>query len=252
MKSLPFEVSFAHLGNLPSTIRRVAIQSLTAGLALLLTCCLLAPAATLRAQTEPSPEAGQEGVRDVQPDVSAETSEPIFVLASTKIQAPAEHSTATGVIVTTSKNGYAGTVHYTCALTTKTETATPPLCAMYPAQETLSEGGNAQPLMLIFGKGTHLPDGITEGKNSAGGSLRWLGTGGAVLASCLIFGIPARRRRWRSILPVLLLLIEAGGFAGCGDVPQIMTAGQYLFKVTATDSKDANITTSVTIPVRVL
>jgi len=255
MKSLPLDVSFARLGNLPSTIRRVAPQVLTAGFALLLTVGLLSPAATLHAQTEALDRVTQDNnLRDDQAaaDATPETTAPTVVLTKTSIKAPAEHSTASGVILTASKNGYSGTVNYSCELMTKTSTETPPMCAMDPGHETLAEGAKAQPIMLIFGKGTKLPTGVTEGSNATGNHFPWAGTGGAVLASCLLFGIPARRRRWKAILPILLLLVGVSGFAGCGALPQMITAGQYSFKVTATDAKDAKITTSVMIPVEVL
>jgi hypothetical protein len=250
---LPLAVSLARLGNLPSTICRFAPRILTAGFALTLILGLLIPAAKLHAQSENSERIHQDNGLQNGPlaeDSVADSASPTVVLISTTIQAPGEHTTASGAIVTTSKNGYAGTVNYTCALTTKTNTETPPMCAMYPAQETLVENGKAEPMMLIFGKGTHLPPGVTEGRN-AGSSFRWMGTGGAILACCLLFGIPARRRRSWAILPVLLLA-AVGGFSGCAEVPQMMTAGQYSFKVTATDSKDAKITSSVAIPVVVL
>lgn len=253
MKSLPLEVSFARLGNMPSPSRRVAPHVFTAGLALFLTVGLLSSAATLLAQDEPSGQIAQNlSSREAQPDdnPAKQTTEPTFVLTQTSIKAPAEHSTATGVILTTAKNGYSGTINYTCELMTKTSTDTPPMCAMDPGHETLEENGKAQPMMLIFGKGTHLPTGVTEGQNSPG-SFKWIGAG-AVLASCFLFGIPARRRTWKTILPILLLLVTVSGFAGCSAVPQMMTAGEYSFKVTATDAKDAKITTSVNIPVEVL
>jgi hypothetical protein len=48
-------------------------------------------------------------------------------------------------------------------------------------------------------------------------ALFWPSTGGAVLACVLLFGIPARRRHWRTTLGVFaLLLVFTGGAIACG------------------------------------
>jgi MYXO-CTERM domain-containing protein len=51
-----------------------------------------------------------------------------------------------------------------------------------------------------------------------GGKRRgWEGAGGgAVLALLLFFGIPARRRKWQSMLGVLVLTMALGSLAACG------------------------------------
>jgi hypothetical protein len=175
------------------------------------------------------------------------TGPPSFVLSNTSVSLPAEHSTAAPAILTTSEGGYSGTINYTCALTSTTNAASPPECAMYPATETLTAGGTASPLMLIFGKGTRLPSGTTIGTN-----VHWWGAGSAVLAFCLLFGIPARRRGWKSMLSAILLLVAMAGFSACSSHAKFISAGNYTFTVTGTDSKDSTITSSATVAVRVL
>ena len=169
-----------------------------------------------------------------------------FALSDVTTSLPSEHTTAAPVITTTSEGGYTGTVNFTCALETKTSTATPPECAMYPASETLTAGGTASPQMLIFGKGTKLPSGT-----SASNNVRWLGAGSAVLAFGLLIGIPARRRQWRSILSAVLLLVAVASFSACSYSGKMITHGVYVFKVTATDSKDATNTATATVRVTV-
>jgi hypothetical protein len=45
----------------------------------------------------------------------------------------------------------------------------------------------------------------------------WMGAGGgAVLAFLVFLGIPARRRSWRQMLGVLVLMTALGSLAGCG------------------------------------
>jgi hypothetical protein len=181
-----------------------------------------------------------------------------FTLANTSFSLAGEHTTGSVAIVTTSIDGYAGTVNMTCKLTTGPKTATPPECGMNPASVTLTVGGTAQPFILIFGKGTTLPPGITLGSNvpsspSKGKGLGFgLSAGGAVLACGLLFGIPGRRRGWRAMLSVLLLLVAASGFTACISTPKMITTGQYTFTVTGTDSADSTVVATATIKVRVL
>jgi hypothetical protein len=69
----------------------------------------------------------------------------------------------------------------------------------------------------------------------------WLG-GGAVLAFLIFFGIPARRRSWRSMLGAFLVMAALAGLSGCGDFWQApggntadgTTTGNYTFTVTGT------------------
>jgi hypothetical protein len=78
----------------------------------------------------------------------------------------------------------------------------------------------------------------------------WYATGGATLACLLLFGIPARRRTWRTMLGMLLLLVSVacgavacggggdasrGGGGGSGGTGHAgTTAGNYTVTVTAT------------------
>jgi hypothetical protein len=173
---------------------------------------------------------------------------PGFVIGSvSNFSLSGEHTTGALPLPVTSKGGYAGTVNFTCSLTSKTTVAAPPECAMYPATETLTSGGTAQPEILIFGKGTNLPKGITLGSNA-----KWLGAGGAVLACCLLFGIPARRRAWKSVLSAVLLLITIAGLSSCVTTPKLIDAGTYTFTVVGKDSKDGSNTATATVKVIVL
>jgi hypothetical protein len=66
----------------------------------------------------------------------------------------------------------------------------------------------------------------------------WFAAGSAVLACVFLFGIPAGRRRWRSILGMLLFLaalggsvLSCGGGGGSTCTPGT-TAGNYTITVT--------------------
>ena len=87
----------------------------------------------------------------------------------------------------------------------------------------------------------------------------WTGAGGgAVLAFLFFLGIPARRRSWRSLLVVLVMMVALGSLVACGgggsstSTPTVGTpAGTYTFTVTGTGNDPANTTVSTTFTVNV-
>jgi hypothetical protein len=88
--------------------------------------------------------------------------------------------------------------------------------------------------------------------NLPGKGSGWAGAGGgAVLAFLIFLGIPARRRSWRSMLGILIVMVALGSLSACGGGTPSQsgnpgtTAGQYTFTVTGTGS-DANKTTETT------
>ena len=90
-----------------------------------------------------------------------------------------------------------------------------------------------------------------------------LGAGsGAVLAVLIFFGIPARRRRWRSMLGILVAMAVMGALSSCGggssgggggggQSDPGTTAGTYTYTVTATPTPSVNPTVSTTFTVTV-
>jgi hypothetical protein len=171
---------------------------------------------------------------------------PSFTIEDIEETVPSEHATMAGFLPTTSIAGYAGTINYSCSLVGDYPGMTPPECAMYPKTETLTAGGVVRPEVLIFGKGSKLPVGVTIGSTG-----KWLETGGAVLACCLAFGIPARRRRWLSASMILLLLLVVSGVSACSRQGKFSTSGQYQYRVTGTDSVNPAITATATVSVTV-
>ncbi len=177
---------------------------------------------------------------------------PTFAIKPSHIGLPGQHTTAAAYVTIVSEGGYGGTIKLTCKLISKTTAAHPPQCAMDPGSVTLAANGTVTPQILIFGKGTKLPPGVTAENKPGSGMGLGLGTGGVALACCLLFGIPARRKAWRSMLSVLLLMIAIAGFSGCGSTPKIISAGVYEFQVTGTDSQDPTLTATGTVRVVVL
>jgi trimeric autotransporter adhesin len=105
------------------------------------------------------------------------------------------------------------------------------------------------------------------------GTRWWIASGGTTLACIFLLGLPARRRKWQSLLGVCVLAIVGFGMTGCGATvasgPQqdyynnlkggsagsqltgtAVTAGTYTVLVTATTT--TNTTLVHTLPVQVL
>jgi hypothetical protein len=86
---------------------------------------------------------------------------------------------------------------------------------------------------------------------------------GAILALLMFFGIPARRRSWRSMLSILVAMVAIGTLASCGggnttsggggsgpNDPGTL-AGTYTYTVTASASPSVtpNVTQTFTVTV---
>ncbi len=167
---------------------------------------------------------------------SVTVTQSVFALQATNIASLASSGTATATVTVSTATAYAGTVTLACALTSSPTGATNlPSCSfMNGSTVTLSSGtasgtatatvGLASPTSeLIYPK---LP-GKVRGLFGAGG--------GAVLAFLLFLGIPARRRSWRSMLGILVMMAALGSLAACGGSGKAsMTAGTYTFTVTGT------------------
>jgi len=83
--------------------------------------------------------------------------------------------------------------------------------------------------------------------------------GGAALAFLVFLGVPARRRSWRALLGILVILVAVGSLSACGggsinsggSGSTATTAGTYTFTVTGTGNDPANTAESVTFSVTV-
>jgi uncharacterized protein YceK len=79
-----------------------------------------------------------------------------------------------------------------------------------------------------------------------------------VLAVLMLIGIPARRRSWRQMLGVLVLMTALGGLAGCGgsstnggggQTDPGTAAGTYTYTVQATGNPSVTPAVSTTFNV---
>jgi trimeric autotransporter adhesin len=89
------------------------------------------------------------------------------------------------------------------------------------------------------------------------GEAQWSAAGGAMLAGLLLWGLPARRRRWRAMLGLALLLAAmagsgmacgSSGGGGCDAESGGTTPGNYVITVTGTSgTQTATGTVNVTV-----
>jgi hypothetical protein len=170
------------------------------------------------------------------------TSTGTFALGSiTSPAAIAPGATANATATVSSSSAYAGTVSLSCALTSSPSGAVNlPSCSPSGAI-TLSTSATSGSATLAV---STVPATIESdaAKKSARNNLVGAGSG-ALLALLVFFGIPARRKAWRAMLGMVVLLITLGSLAACGGgssggtttIPGT-TAGTYTFTVTATGS----------------
>ena len=148
----------------------------------------------------------------------------------------------TSTITVTSVGGLTGSVALTAALTSS------PAGTQYPP--TLSFGSTSPVSITGTTAGTATLTISTTAATSAvlaypkSPGIPWIASGGATLACIFLLGIPTRRRRWRSMLGLIVLLALLGGMLACGgkassgggggiSIPGT-TAGTYTVTITGT------------------
>jgi subtilase family serine protease len=172
--------------------------------------------------------------------------ESTVTLNATTPAAVAPGASATSTITATAVGGYSGTVTFTCLQTSTTATG---------GDGTTCSGGGGSTGAAVS-PGTNGSVTFTVGTTAAVARLEqpklgngWEGAGGgAVLALLMLFGIPARRRSWRAMLGIFVVMMALGTLSGCnsgasssgggggGASDPGTAAGTYTFTVTATGS----------------
>jgi hypothetical protein len=174
---------------------------------------------------------------------------------------PGQSATVTVTVAATA--GYTGSVSLTCQQTSTT--------ASGGDGTTCTGGGGGTAVTLTsssasgtvtFTIGTAAPVTAELARPKMPGK-GWLSAGsGAVLALLIFFGIPARRRSWRSMLGVLIAFAalgvlsscgggNSGGGGGGGQNDPGTTAGAYTYTVTATPTPSVSPTATTTFTVTV-
>jgi len=159
--------------------------------------------------------------------------------------------TSTSTVTVTAANGYTGSVTLTCALTNYTPGDIDlPTCSI--PGTAVAVGGTATASISTTSASAELAY-PTMGGHGRG----WAGTGGgAILAFLLFLGMPARRRSWRSMIGMLVLMAALGSLAGCGgggstSTPTGTTPDTYTFTVTGTGSPAVSPVPTTTFSVTV-
>jgi len=165
---------------------------------------------------------------------------PSFAIADTSVTVePGAITGNTSTITVTPSGGFTGNVALTAIITSS------PADAQYPP--TLSFGSTTPVNIIGSNSGTAIltvsttAASIASLANPMRHGFPWYTEGGVTLACILLFGIPARRGRWRSMVGMsALLIILAGGVLACGGVVSGSssnsgtTAGAYTITVTGT------------------
>ncbi|HEX3472821.1 MAG TPA: hypothetical protein VHT28_16690, partial [Silvibacterium sp.] len=164
----------------------------------------------------------------------------------------------TSTISVTPSSGFTGTVNLTCALTTSPSGATKvPTCTIGSSVNITGTSAATATLTVATTAPTTSALDLPLNKFFAVG-------GGIAVAGLLFFGIPARRRSWRTILGVLLFAAivgmgigcgsgggNSGGGGGGGTTTPGTTAGAYVITVTGTDASTGKLVQSATVNVTV-
>jgi hypothetical protein len=172
------------------------------------------------------------------------------------VSSPGQSATATIAITT---NYSPATINFSCALATApsgADTTYNPGCSV--AAVKIAAGSTTGTATATFTTTAPSNGTLATPKTNQRPDNHWYtAAGGAALACMLFFGIPARRRSWKSMLSLLVFLVAMAGI-GCGggggnnnNGNPGTTAGMYTFTVTGADSVTSTITASATVTVNV-
>jgi hypothetical protein len=197
---------------------------------------------------------------------SVTVTESTFSLSSTPIAVSpttvAPGSSAKATVTITPVAGYTGTVTLTCAQTGTTASGGDGTTCNPSGSDQVNLATCGASCSVIFTIGTYAPvtaalerPKLPGAGNKGPGDRELLGAGsGAILALLAFFGIPARRRSWRNMLSILVVMVAIGTLASCGGGSTNTggggqndpgtTAGTYTYTVTA--SASPSVTPAVT------
>jgi len=135
----------------------------------------------------------------------------IYSLAATTPPPASAGAMASSTVTVTSTSNYNGIISLACAVTSAPANATlVPTCTA-GSNATMTSGTAAGTVALTI---------ATTGNSAMlqpfPGANKWIGSGGAALAFLVFLGVPARRRNWRALVGVLILLIGLGSLSACG------------------------------------
>ncbi len=166
-------------------------------------------------------------------------------------------SAATPTVSLIGYGGYTGTVTVTCSVSASpTGAVNAPTCSGGMATPGTSGAPGTVTLNIMTTAATPAHTGTLSAQKSD-----WKGmAGGLALALLLFFGVPARSRKWRSMLGALVLFVAMGYLSGCngngssgggGGGATGTTTGNYTITVSGTgsDAQATKVSTSFTLTV---
>jgi hypothetical protein len=160
-----------------------------------------------------------------------------YSLKATTPSAVNPGSSASSTITVTSDGVYAGTVAMSCSLTGSPSGAQDlPTCSVSSGSSLTFDATHTTGTATISILTTPASTSSLDRRGLPG----WTGAGGAVLALLVFIGIPARRRAWRAMLGLLVLIAALASLSACGGSHNSgggggntgTTAGNYTFTVT--------------------
>jgi hypothetical protein len=177
--------------------------------------------------------------------VTAPPPNPSFTIAATAVTITAGATTGnTSTITVMPAGGFTGSIALTAAISPTT--GIPPTLgfgATTPVSITSTAAGTATLTVGTIGSGS---GGGCTAMNEGQRGTPWYAGSGAVLACLFLCGIPTRRRRWRAMIVMLMLLVSfVGGVLACGSgghscpvIPAGTTPGTYTVTVTGTSGTE--------------
>lgn len=181
-----------------------------------------------------------------------------YSMSATAVTATPGES-GSSILTVISTDGYAGTVTLNCAVTSIPASASVlPTCSSSQTV-TLSSVATSATTTVTVDTAASAQAATALPRPRTG----WVGTsGGAVLALLFFLWGPASRRKWQSMLAVLLVLAAVGGLAGCSSVNSNViatgvkstpatTPGVYTITLTGTGNDPAKTTATTALTLTV-
>ena len=178
---------------------------------------------------------------------------PTYTLIHTAVNIASPGATGTSTITITPSGGFTGTVALSCTVTGPAAAIDPPTCAV-PTPVAITGAGAVTATLTVYTTGVtgSAPTGYVA---KAGKPLqRLFAIGGVVMSALFFFPVPARRRRWKTFLSLLIFAFIGGAVLGCGGKGNMAPAnpGTTLgtYTVTVTGTSDATVqSTAVSVGV---
>jgi hypothetical protein len=166
-----------------------------------------------------------------------------YTIFANVVSITAAGQSGTSTITVDARNGFSGSVSFTCAAPTTAQIA----CSVSGSPITLDTTNHSGTATL-----TITTTAAQAGLDPRNGPL-WLGSSGALLAGVFMFGVASDRKRWRAALTLLMLamvisIVACGGSGSHTPKNAGTPAGSYTVTVTGTSSTTSHSTkVSVTV-----